>query len=800
MGSALVGNAVPMPLGLLASNVLHRPDVPSRIIPENDRVTSDIIFAYGPMREFTVREFHAGRLPLWQPANFLGAPFTSWPKYSPFELPYILWPTPRSLAWMHLMEVVWCGLGGWLFLRRCLAVSFWPAALASWCMPLTGYMAVWLGFPLTAPVASMPWLLTAIHLTVRHPWGLGPIGVAVSTAVVLLSGPPDIGGLVMLTSGLYAVWQLCESWFACGERKQVVIATVSLTAAWGLGFAISSPYWLPLVEYVRTGARMQARAAGMEERPPGGLAELARVVVPEAYGNTRPGSRLIRGGNLMESSAGAYAGLIAALFFAPLSFADRRRRSQVVFWSCMAMLSLAWQLNMPILVTILRLPGLNMLSFNRWVFVASFSVLVLAAVGLERCLSGPIPLRKWFVLPIALSLTVAVWCLQSSLSLPEPIGEAWSAAIRAGQKSRFNVDQVAAIQASFRNCYRMGLFFSMVVIWGWLHVLRGRALPVRTLGLLCMLLCGELLWFAQLESRSRLADASLYYPRVPALEKLSRLPAGRIQGFQCLLPNLNQTHGLRDIRGYDAVDPQLLMKLLDTVRDPSIVSPAYARTWNLVPKLELDASGQIAMPQVLNMLNVRYLISRKKMGWHFPLVIQQDDYWVYENTAALPRAFVPRNVRTVQDDDQVLESMTQADFDPRDVGFLHTAESLSSSEPCEGIAHLRSETPREVEFEIEMQTDGVVVVSDLWDPAWRATIDDQLVETHRANITLRGIPVQRGPHILKMTYAPESVSRAFQAAVAAIGILLVWAMINWRSRHYCRMTPVDDTSTPERSA
>ena len=671
-------------------------------------------------------------------------------------------------------------------------------------------MTVWLGYPLTPPVAWLPWLLTVVHATVRHPRGWGTVGVASVTAVLLLSGALDIGGQVLLTSGIYAVYLLCLSWVAGGQRQPVVLAASGLAVAWGLGFVIAAPYWLPLVDYMRTGARMQARAAGSEERPPGGLAELPRVIVPEAYGNSRPGSVLIREGNLLESSAGAYAGLLAAMFFAPLAFDDRRRRSQVVFWSGLAIVSLGWQLNLPILVQFLRLPGLNMLSFNRWVFATSFSLLVLAAVGLERLLSGPIPFQRWFVWPASLSFVIGLWCLALSLAVPSQIGTALRDAVPVGQQPPFDGMQGEAIQTSFRMCFQVAAFLSFAAGCGWLCILRGgtssgwAALPLGGL------LLGELMWFAHLESRSRLADGALYYPRLAVLEKLSQLPAGRILGLQCLYPNLNQTHGLRDIRGYDAVDPYLLMKLFDAVRDPNVVSPRYARTFQLVPKFEQAANGEV-MPPILNMLNVRYLISREEMSGSFPLVVQQDDYWIYENPAALPRAFVPRTVRAVPDDDHALQRMAQSDFDPREVGFLHTPNPPPFPESCEGEVRLLRETPLELEFDVEMQTDGLVVVSDLWDASWRATLDGQPVDVHRANITLRGIPVGQGSHILKMTYAPKSVRRAFQASFAATGLLLLWATIIWRSRRShgltasepiagcagCLATPIGDRLSSE---
>jgi hypothetical protein len=70
------------------------------------------------------------------------------------------------------------------------------------------------------------------------------------------------------------------------------------------------------------------------------------------------------------------------------------------------------------------------------------------------------------------------------------------------------------------------------------------------------ILLGDLLWFAY--GRSTQCDPSLYYPRIPVLEELAAAPPGRIIGYHCFPATLAQTQHLRDIRGYDGVDPARL--------------------------------------------------------------------------------------------------------------------------------------------------------------------------------------------------------------------------------------------------
>jgi hypothetical protein len=181
----------------------------------------------------------------------------------------------------------------------------------------------------------------------------------------------------LLGSGLYALWCLGDVWLQ-GLRRQASRAVAVLAASWVLGFLLAAPPLLPMLEYTRTGDRMMRRSAGQEERPPVGLSALPQTVVPDMYGgyglwsvnNFRFDST-----HQLESSAAIYAGLVATLVVAPLAWCSRRHRSQNWCWLLACVFGLSWCLNLPGFVQLLRLPGLNMMSHNRLVFISSFAIL-----------------------------------------------------------------------------------------------------------------------------------------------------------------------------------------------------------------------------------------------------------------------------------------------------------------------------------------------------------------------------------------------------------------------------------------
>ncbi len=759
LGPALVGRTVDLPVDLLAAPHINyfpkRPEY-ANIQPHHADDVSDLVLI-GPATggNFAAKELRAGRLPLWQPGNFAGAPFVA--SYSPFVIPYYLAPYPNTLAWIGLLESVVLGLGMWLLLRRTFQLSYWPAAIGSWCAPLTGFMTVWHGFAVVGPFCWLPWLLLAAGAAVKRPEGYGTVAVAILTALTLLSGHPGVGGLVLLTTGLYVLWLLADEILFERRWQRATWSATGIGLAWALGFSLAAPYLLPLLEYGRTGARLELRSQRFEERLPEGLRALSAIVVPDIYGgNVRADWRRTSRTILPESSAGAYAGLLAALWLAPLAWRDRRRRSQVVFLSLLIIVSLGWTLNIPGFVDILRsepLRPLASLSYNRWVLATGLAILILAAIGLEQLRSSVANFRWWFLIPVVVTASFGCWCLYCRLTL-----------VDLKQAQLFSL------------CYDAGAALSLAALVGWATTTR--AVPYGKwirLGLISLLPL-ELFWFAWNERRQ--ADMALYFPRIPVLEKLATLPMGRIWGVSCFPPNLNQTQGLEDVRGYDAVDPGNFIRLFNLAmdRDESIAF-TYARTQYALPLAQPTAGG-LSFHPVVNLLNVRYLIFRQQPPRELSVILNGDGYWIAENRAALPRVSVPRTVRVVSDDKQATSNMKGFDFDPRELAFV--TDKLQLPDIIRGQANVHYETPTRAEIDVDMQTAGLVLLADLWDAGWRAQLDGAECPTYRVDVALRGYQVPAGKHRIVCIYDPQSLHTGFHAAAVGGIVLLLWVM--WKGR------------------
>jgi hypothetical protein len=754
-GPSFIGQKVLLPVDILTYEGAYIPKVPgAKPTVIHDVIPSDLIFQFEPERRFTAEELHAGRFPLWTTYQYAGSPLV-WPKFSPFILLSCLVLSPMILPWVQLAEALVAGLGLYLFCRRALSVSFWPAAIAAWCYPLTGFFVFWQGFPTCAAAYWFPWLLLAVDGTVRRRSQIAWAGLSLVTCLVLVSGHIDVAGQTLLGSGLYAIWCLWDCYGRKWYEARGRIALVSLLGGWCLGFLLAMPHLLPLLEYAQTGARMELRRSGKEERPPIGLSELPQTVLPDLYGVSRAGSMRLISGNQIESSAAIYAGLLATLLFAPLAWCSRKHRSVVVFFGILIFLSLSWCLNIPGLVDLLRLPGLRMMSHNRLVFWGALAILALMSIGFDALLRAEVSWRPWFILPAALVTVIGVWCLYRAMHLPDDVvaSQEWD------------------VQMWFKRSFSLTAILCGLGAASWALLSRGDELHGWFLPALTLLQMGDLLWFAH--DRSTQADPALYYPPVPMLEKIAQSTKDRVLGFNCFPAALAETQGFRDIRGYDSIDPGRLVALLDRVMDPNgrPTLRSYAVTQWYMPKMTMK-TNRVILPPVLDMLGVRYVFFDGAPPFKAEPVFQGDGYWALPNESALPRAFVPRNVELVSDDDERVEKIGSDTFDPRAVAYVESPVNVRGE--CRGQAEITSEIPTRVTVAVNMETPGLVVLSDLWDKGWHAYLKGQRVPVLRTNHAVRGVLVPAGNGTVEFRYEPESLALGIKLALVAAVILVGW--------------------------
>ncbi len=149
---------------------------------------------------------------------------------------------------------------------------------------------------------------------------------------------------------------------------------------------------------------------------------------------------------------------------------------------------------------------------------------------------------------------------------------------------------------------------------------------------------------------------------------------------------------------------------------------------------------------------------------------------VYRNLNAFPRAWVVHEVRQAVDRAKAREIL--AGIDARRIAVtLARAPPLETCEGPEDI-HWEDRGTSRVRFQVEARCRGLVVVGDTWYPGWSATVDGKASEVIEVDGALRGVAVERGKHIVEMSFQSSTYYAGWLMTLGGIAAAL---FLRWRT-------------------
>jgi hypothetical protein len=214
----------------------------------------------------------------------------------------------------------------------------------------------------------------------------------------------------------------------------------------------------------------------------------------------------------------------------------------------------------------------------------------------------------------------------------------------------------------------------------------------------------------------------------------------------------------------------------------------YKKIWfedqSDIVELLVHPPHQIACPTVLDLMNVRYIVTSQLLssGEHeeaYRTAPSESEriHFVYRRKSALPRAYLVAKAVEPPPGINVVDQVCL--IDPKQ-------ECLVSDDPIEGTAEFQElkvsrRSPGDIRLEFESDSPGVVVLSQTWHPDWRATVNGHPTAVRQVNHAQVAVPVDAGKHNLRVYYYPwDFYWGILVSAISLCVVLLPIALIRLR--------------------
>lgn len=212
-------------------------------------------------------------------------------------------------------------------------------------------------------------------------------------------------------------------------------------------------------------------------------------------------------------------------------------------------------------------------------------------------------------------------------------------------------------------------------------------------------------------------------------------------------PNFSIMYKLEDVSGYDPIYLLNYAKLV--------------QAWTSgIPSIKVGNFNRILNPTdynsfITDLLNVKYVLSFDEINSE-KLVkkYQEGETKIYENLSAFPRAYLVNGIQKVNNEEEEIELMYSLKE-----GLLYkaivTEDVRIESTPLEDGEMVRIENFDENKISLRSNTnmDRFMVLSEIYYPAWKAKIDFKSVEVYKTDLSLIGIVIPKGEHIIDFYYS-----------------------------------------------
>lgn len=701
----------------------------------------DFTEASYPFQHFAARNIAAGIIPFWNPFSFNGTPFMADIQNGIFypgnQLMYLLSGGNLS-AWLSqffiIIHYLVALLGMWK-LARGLGISQWGSALAAIAYAFCALMVAHaIHHSMVYNEAWFPLIIYFFHRAVTRRSLLYSLAAGLMLGITLLSGHPQIALYIIFFLFCLTIFLFVRE-MKGPEAERGNIASGALMAALPIiiGGGIFAIQLLPGMEFA---ALSQRASFTYEQTLEGALGpgQLLTLVAPKFFGVSGPAASTgtefwYRPEPHYFWETAIYIGVVT-LILAAVGLASRRLGSLRWFLAGMGLLGLLYALGDNFFVHPLlgRLPLFSTFRIpTRMTLYLALGGALLAGVGLDRLLRGGEEdtgsIRRAALIAGGVVVFIALLAVSGALL------------------GTFNAPPNVTTASTAAAALLIGLATTGVV---WAR-LRGSMPGVATGAVIVLLAVIDMFTFGMGLNNSPVNPQTEIFGRNDGqFAQYKADPPGKLfrvkmrdQGYMLMPRNQGLYSGIMLYEGYNALVLQR--------RVPPITPQERA----------------------FDLLNIQHDIMLDPSTGSAGLV---------PRTTALPHARMVYDAR-VTDSAGAYDLLKSGGVDVARTVVLEKDPGITLDGSGSGTAVITHYDAGEIAVDVNTDKPGILVLSEIWYPAWKVYIDGKPAELLIADYSLRGIAVPAGSHKVELRFESGAFSTGswitIITSIAAIGALLV---------------------------
>ncbi len=721
-------------------------------MPVKNNAMPDILTQIYPWKKLTIDTWKMGQIPLWNPYSFSGTPLAGNYQsavFSPFNFLFLFFSQIDAWSILVLLQPLLAGYFMYFFLRsvdRTKAASLIGSIAFMFC----GFMTVWMGYATLGYAAVwLPLVLLGIHRYIKKPnwWSL--LCTSIGLGLSFVSGHFQISIYILFCAVGYLAVETIHS-------KQIVRG-LTVLGYMGIGVLLASPQFAASFSAYSQSPRSSSFVKG-EIIP---WQYIVTLLAPDFYGH--PVTRNDWFGHYAEWAS--YIGVIPLLLASYVLITKKRVVEYFFIFLAAIAILLAFPTPFSDLLFAAKISVLSTSAAARIIILFSFSFSVLAAYGWDALK------RDWEkknIAPLvilsgaAIAVLLLIWTLVVVVKV-------------------FPVDKLVIARRNFilptvLSALAIGLFF--------LGHCKQKRVKQIVLIVLLLLTTFDLLRFAM--KWMPFDPRSYVYPDMAVITFLQN-KVGYSRIFGNVGGELTTTFAFPSIEGYDAVYQERYGEFISSANNGKVQKPERS-------VVAIGKQGTYT-ERILQLLGVRYVLHRLSdirniwayPYWNYPYYTQvyRDNYYaVWENTNALPRAYLVSSYIVKNEDQKIIDTLLDPAFDARDNVVLEKNPLVT---PQKGEAEIKGTqySPNRVVFQVHTSVPKLLVLSDVYDNGWKASVDTKQTAIYRANYDFRSVPVPSGDHTIVFYFDPIGVRVGIAVSVVLLAYLCLTSFVKafYEHRH-----------------